>query len=359
MVQHSDWDYLIVGQGLAGSLLAWQLRERGRRVLVIDDAHRGAASTAAAGLVNPLAGMRYSLPARIEDWRQAAEGLYERIGRHFGRRYFHALPMLRLFRSPEQVRFWERRAAEPRAAAYLGERFAAGRSGQPVHAPCGGFHQHLTGYLDVADILADVRAELIAAGCLRDEALDHAALRPGDGQVSWGGVTAGQVVYCEGHRLAANPWFDWLPLRTDRGEILTLQAAAGLPDRIVNGAHWLVPLVGGGCRAGSTHDPEDTDPAPTAAARDEILAGVRAMLPEAGRLSVSDQRVGVRPGSADRQPFVGRHPRQPRLCVLNGFGARGSLTIPWYAGRLIEHLEHGTPLPAEADPARCAALQPA
>ncbi|QLH32628.1 MAG: FAD-binding protein [Cyclobacteriaceae bacterium] len=29
-------DYLIVGQGLAGSCLAWQLVQRGKRVIVID-----------------------------------------------------------------------------------------------------------------------------------------------------------------------------------------------------------------------------------------------------------------------------------------------------------------------------------
>ena len=37
MAQELDWDYVIIGQGLAGSLLAWRLRELGRRVLVVDD----------------------------------------------------------------------------------------------------------------------------------------------------------------------------------------------------------------------------------------------------------------------------------------------------------------------------------
>ena len=47
-------DTLILGQGLAGSLLAWHLIGGGQKVRVIDDAHRSSASKVAAGLINPL-----------------------------------------------------------------------------------------------------------------------------------------------------------------------------------------------------------------------------------------------------------------------------------------------------------------
>jgi len=74
-------DYLIVGQGLAGSVLAWCLAQQGRRVLLLDDGHRHAASRAAAGLINPLAGMRFSRPARIEAWLASATELYAALSR--------------------------------------------------------------------------------------------------------------------------------------------------------------------------------------------------------------------------------------------------------------------------------------
>ena len=34
---------------------------------------------------------------------------------------------------------------------------------------------------------------------------------------------------------------------------------------------------------------------------------------------------------------------------FNGFGARGALSIPWYAGQFSAHLLHRQPLPQEAD----------
>jgi glycine/D-amino acid oxidase-like deaminating enzyme len=62
-----------------------------------------------------------------------------------------------------------------------------------------------------------------------------------------------------------------------------------------------------------------------------------------------DQQAGIRPGTPDRYPFIGRHPHLRSLWICNGFGARGTLTVPWYAGELARHLVDGTPLPTEAD----------
>jgi len=51
-------DFLIVGQGLAGSLMAWELMQRGKTVLIVDNGLENA-SRVAAGLINPVTGMRF------------------------------------------------------------------------------------------------------------------------------------------------------------------------------------------------------------------------------------------------------------------------------------------------------------
>jgi glycine oxidase len=68
------------------------------------------------------------------------------------------------------------------------------------------------------------------------------------------------------------------------------------------------------------------------------------------------QDAGVRPATSDRQALVGRHPQLPRLLLFNGFGARGALSIPWFAERFAAYLLQDRRLPAEADIARYAAL---
>ena len=54
-------DFLIVGQGLAGSLLAKELLRRGRAVHVVDDRWKSSSSQVAAGLMTPLTGRRFTL----------------------------------------------------------------------------------------------------------------------------------------------------------------------------------------------------------------------------------------------------------------------------------------------------------
>ena len=77
----SNVDTLILGQGLAGSLLAWMLIRKGQKVCVIDDAHRSSSSRVAAGLVNPLAGMRFNRRPEMDDWLRASRPLLCRTGR--------------------------------------------------------------------------------------------------------------------------------------------------------------------------------------------------------------------------------------------------------------------------------------
>ena len=47
-------DVVVVGQGFAGTALAWQLRWRGASVLVVDRGDPDTASKVAAGLLTPM-----------------------------------------------------------------------------------------------------------------------------------------------------------------------------------------------------------------------------------------------------------------------------------------------------------------
>ena len=51
-------DFMIVGQGLAGSLLASELLDAGKTIQIFDADHEGAASAIAAGIINPITGRR-------------------------------------------------------------------------------------------------------------------------------------------------------------------------------------------------------------------------------------------------------------------------------------------------------------
>lgn len=342
-------DTLIVGQGLAGSLLAWELLQRGQTVRVVDACRPHSTSRTAAGLVNPVTGQNLTRLWRAEDFLQSARALYDRLGRRFGQRFYVEKPMLRLFRLAKEASRWEVRRADPDYAPYLNEAFGAGAVPAPYRSPLGGFWQQQTGYLTTVPLLDSLQAHFRATGCLIEAVFDANEVQLADDGVRWRDVHARRLVFCEGYRAVANPWFKDLPLRPVKGEILTLRLAATLPDAILNAGKWLLPLGDGSCRFGATYERGTLDASPTPQGREALLAALDELLIEPCQVEVLAHHAGLRPGTQDRRPLLGLHAEHRQLGIFNGFGSKGSLLIPWHAQRMAALLCDGHALPEESD----------
>ena len=72
-------------------------------------------------------------------------------------------------------------------------------------------------------------------------------------------------------------------------------------------------------------------------------------IPQLKKDQLLKKSVGIRPGTRDKQPFLGHHPDNAKLLIFNGFGSKGSLMIPWYADRFSRYLIKGDSLPTSAD----------
>ena len=91
------YDYLLVGHGLAGSILAHTLAEAGYKVLVIDQPKSNSASRVAAGLMNPLAGKRLAKPWLADTLVPSATTFYQSLEQETGLEFFHQKLILKLF----------------------------------------------------------------------------------------------------------------------------------------------------------------------------------------------------------------------------------------------------------------------
>ena len=92
---------IIVGQGLAGSAVAWQLFWRGERLLLVDSGQPNSASRVAAGLITPITGKRLVKSPEFEKEFKTAREFYQRTEHETGSVFFHEQPMLRLFSNEE------------------------------------------------------------------------------------------------------------------------------------------------------------------------------------------------------------------------------------------------------------------
>ena len=325
-------DALIVGQGLAGSLLAWEWQELGGSVVVVDDGHRSAASTVAVGTVNPITGQRLTLDAQFELYLRAMRRCFASIERWAGRQLYFDGTVVRYFQNDAERRRWQQRREQGSYRRYLPAVEAGGT---------GYFLIQGGGYCDCLALMSCVAQRLRSRARLLCEPFRHDELRLGSGNhpVRWQGYRARWVVFCEGYRWAENPWFHWLPGQPAKGEVLTVQSAEPEQGSIYQmQGKYLLPLADGSWRAGSTYTWDFADTSPTAAGRMEIVEALGPLL-ERMALKVTGAVAGVRPVSRDRQPLVGLHPQQPSVGIFNGFGAKGVLRIPYYAQLLLKLLQ--------------------
>jgi glycine/D-amino acid oxidase-like deaminating enzyme len=158
-------------------------------------------------------------------------------------------------------------------------------------------------------------------------------------------LTAKRIIFCEGYQAMHNPYFAYLPFQAVKGEILTIAHNHSLPDAILNYGHWLIPLKNQQARIGATFDWENLNNQSTELGKNTLLNGLNTLLSDFD-CELLDQQANVRPCTLDKQPFIGSHPQHPQLAIFNGFGAKGSLQIPFYSQSFSRVLMDNAELPS-------------
>jgi glycine oxidase len=129
---------------------------------------------------------------------------------------------------------------------------------------------------------------------------------------------------------------DWLPrearppVRPVKGEILTLGGSAEEPvcERIVAGERvYLVPRADGRLVVGATVEERGFDTTLTAGGVHELLREAYRVLPEIAELELTEAGVGLRPGSPDNAPLIGRG-AVDGLLIATGHFRNGVLQAP-------------------------------
>ena len=358
----TDCDFLVVGHGLAGATLADALRHRGHRVLVYDAGRPDSASRVAAGLVNPVAGRRFALAWRADELIPYATAYYRALEARLGQAFYTAAPIFKVFGSEEEQVALVARSVKQPWGDFVSEILTHDPGLPGVLAPHGGAWLRHGGYLAVAELLAALAAEGEAAGWLRREAFDWARLvsipsSAGPAFVYNGAVRTRHVVCCEGAEAVHNPYFNWLPLTPNQGEVLDVECAGLEAGQVLNRGVYVVPLGAGRFRVGATYRWPPFVEGPTADGRAELATRLGALT--AAPFAVVGQRAGVRPAVRDRKPLLGPHPAVPGLSFCGGYGSKGVVLAPRLAALMADWLAGQADLWPEASLARYGALWPA
>lgn len=325
-------EILIVGQGLAGTLLAWEFERAGLSFAIVDAGHGRAASRVAAGVINPITGQRIVKSWRVDTLLPVARDTYRAVEKEWGLEVWRDMRVRRFYLNEDERRVLAEKQARGELADYAGA------------TDGDGFWIEGAARVDVPGLVAAGRARWLAAGRLRQEHVDIAAVRP----------QFRLVIDCTG---ASGSPFGFVPWQYSKGECLTLAIDGLAADTVLNRGHWILPLTAGRAMIGATHSPGRRDIILTIEARTALETSIASM--SAQPFTVTEHDAGVRAYVPDKKPVAGRHPADPGLGVLNALGAKGALFAPALARQWVNHLVDGVPFDREMDVARLWRRQPA
>ena len=338
-------DYIIVGLGLSGAALAFRMEKEGRSFLIFDDESQQA-SKVAGGIINPVVLKRFTLAWKADEQMKMAIPFYREFEEHLKTTFLSPLEIYRRFSSVEEQNNWFDASDKPGLAPFLDTELIAQLNAN-LRAPYSFGRVRNVLRIDTRFFLDTYSKHLFQEEKLQKETFDYDQLKISEDHVEYHGITAKNVIFCEGFGLRKNPFFDYLPLVGNKGEYIIIKAPDLKLEVGIKSSVFIFPVEADLYAVGATYSNSDKSPGPTDAAKQELVGKLKELITV--DFEVVDQIAGLRPSTVDRRPLVGKHPLHERLSCCNGFGSRGILLAPMLSELLLNHLEKGEYLPSEVD----------
>lgn len=342
-------DYLIVGQGIAGTVLSYTLLQQGKKVLVVDAPHASSSSRVAGGICNPITGRKLVKTWMADDLFPLLKAFYQNLEKTLDTQFFHTRQVYRTFKSIEQ----QNQLLGKSALKGWDHFFDTEVDNQPytpfLNNPLGGWQTKQGGWVDTSKLLDAYCNYLQSKNSYREEHLNYEEVQPKQDFVVWKDVEAKHLIFCQGMQGKQNPYFKNLPFRLVKGELLHIKINHPPLENIISQGIFMLPLsdTPNEYLVGATYEWQDLSSEPTEQARLKLLEKLNKWLKLP--YEVLGQKAGVRPATLDRRPFIGLNPDYPQIGFFNGLGTKGVSLAPYFAQHFVGHLERHEPLQEEVD----------
>lgn len=337
-------DYIILGQGICGSWMGYNLLKEGKSILIIDNEMPFTASRIASGVINPVTGRRVVKTWMIDEIMSFAASAYTQFQEEHQAKIikqtnilsFHATQQMKDAhdtRLPNQLNFLHIPDNEQQWETFFNYRF-----GITEVAPAW--------LVDMGSFIIHARETFIKNNVYLKDTFSWDDCIVTNEYVEYKGIKASKIICCEGAEGAQNPYFKLLPYAKNKGEALIVSIPDLPRNHIYKQNITITPWKEDLFWVGSSYEWNFSDNNPTAAFRIKTELQLQQWLKL--RYSVREHLSALRPANMERRPFAGVHPHHPAIAILNGMGTKGCSLSPFFAKELTQHLVYGSPITPEA-----------
>jgi glycine oxidase len=332
---------LIVGQGIAGSCLALEALRRGVDFRLADSPTLSRSTRVAAGLFNPVVFRKVTEGWRAAASLQEAKACYAGAQTMLNESFYHPIGMWRIHGSEAEKQSWESKMGPVGVGAFLGPSVKPDQTAM-LHAPFGVSEVPEAGFIETERFLDALQGYLKSSGRLIEGSAPGQHWERSENGWEWASMCFEKVVFAEGYLLQRRNDLPSNLLNPAKGEILIVEAPE-LPQKIINGKVYMVPLGSGRFRVGSTYAWRQNDDQPSLEKRAELILALQSMIK--CPFVIIHQDAGIRPTVPDRRPILGEIPHKPGQYLFNGMGTKGVLLAPLLAREFFDFLLLNKPLP--------------
>ena len=339
-MNNSSIDYLIIGQGLAGTVLSHLLLEKGLKVHVIEEYKENSATRIAAGVFNPVTYRKLKMAEFADILIPEVFDYYSKVEKIINQKIFTEASFLKLITDIEELNNWQIQSENLKNKPFMSQDIYKNDFENTIKSPFGAGQVLQSGIVKLSNLIDSWKEFLLSNGNFTDEPFDYSQLEITSDSVTYKNLTAKNIVFCEGVGILNNPWFNWLPMQQFKGEVLEISAPTLKLNRIVNRGVFVLPLANGNFKIGATHDWKNTDELITEEGKKELTDKLDNFINVPYK--VVGHHAGLRPATRDRQPYIGVHPKHENLFVINGLGSKGVIMAPWLIKTFIDGLDQKT-----------------
>ncbi len=339
-----DVDVIVVGQGLAGSLLVRRLLQANKSVVVFDKNEPSTSSKIAAGLVNPITGRRFVLSWQFNLLNTEARKFYSAWEDEMQHKLIYEMPIIRAMQDHRFIDDVEAKTSDEYYQDFI-EATTLSDDSYIKLSPI--LYKINKAYrVDIQKIIEYTRDELLKKGLLIDEAMEYEQISLVEKGVRYKNIRAKYMIFCEGAGGQKNPWFNYLPFQPTKGELFELKQPGLLPFAYKKDLI-LLPKGDDILWCGSLNYWEFIDSEPNQDGERILLQKLRSTYkPDP---FIHRHLAAIRPTVRDRRPLIGRHLSFPQLLIFNGLGTKGTILAPYFSKQLVDHVYEHTALMKEAD----------
>ena len=341
------YDYFIVGQGIAGTLIANELIKQNKRILVFDQNDAFSSSKIAAGIINPITGRRFVKSWKIDELLSFANALYADLEGFLKTKIITNRQIVRVLQNPGEENTWLNRSIDPEYLPYLSHEDLSGNYKTKIKNAYSYLYLTKAAQVDFPTILKEFRAFLLENNRIVSESFDYNQLNINITELTYKAFKSKSIIFCEGAKAINNIWFNYLPFNLAKGERFIISSQDLKLSDLLKHKLMFAPICKDQYWVGSSNEWGFNDDLPSEKSKKYLLKGVEESLNV--DFDIVNHNAAIRPTVKDRRPFLGRHPKFSNLIIFNGMGTKGASLAPYFANELANHLIFDAPLSKEVD----------